>query len=294
MKKILITEEQLNMVLQEELGIAREVTKLCMDLKQILYNKIEEAPEGEFNFLDIKVKYHVYSFNSEQDFWNWFQVEPSLYINGYSYKDKLLILTIININGNYNVSMLNDTIQHELEHYYQTKNAKKSFVSSSYKNAFNKMDDYNLYIKWIYNLEYYSKKFEIDAIVNGAYAVAKDKELSDFNAFIEETELKDVKEKLYNIFDFFNNIKFDGLFYNEMIGFILTNDLYKNCKDVSKLRKCILNKCQNAYDYFIRKSSRAYTLIKMEQEKHNSIKSNRDLEKLKRYYNDTKTEKNDK
>lgn len=39
------------------------------------------------------------------------------------------------------------------------------------------------------------------------------------------------------------------------------------------------------------KSSRAYTLIKMEQEKHNSIKSNRDLEKLKRYYNDTKTEK---
>ena len=54
-KKIFLTEEQLNIIIQEELGIAREVSKASSELKNKLYSYIAEGDnEGEFNFLDIK------------------------------------------------------------------------------------------------------------------------------------------------------------------------------------------------------------------------------------------------
>ena len=50
-KKIFLTEEQLNIIIQEELGIAREVSKASSELKNKLYSYIAEGDnEGEFNF----------------------------------------------------------------------------------------------------------------------------------------------------------------------------------------------------------------------------------------------------
>lgn len=266
-KKIFLTEEQLNIIIQEELGIAREVSKGSSELKNKLYSYIAEGDnEGEFNFLDIKIKYKVFNFKDIEEFYDWYDNHYKEVINGYSYNDKILYLSIIKIDGTHDAASLNDTIQHELEHYYQCKMAGKSFGKPVYGKVVNKMNDFNEYIKYLSIIEYYSNHIEIDACVNGAYFSVKDIKLKDYNSFIENSELKYIKEKLLKAYNFFSNIPFKGIFFDSMIIFIKENGLYKDCENVVKLRNKILDKWLYTYNYFIKKSSRAYALIKNEEE----------------------------
>ena len=274
-KRIIITEEQLNKILTEELGIAKEVSKASKELKKELFLNIEKNDKGAFDFIDFKVLYNVFRFKTEEEFYYWYDKNFNKLVNGYSKNDNLLRLSIIVINNNFNVSSLNDIIQHELEHYYQSKMAGYSFGGSSYNNAYHKMNDYNSYIKYISRIEYFSKHFEIDAFVNGAYFASEDLNITSYDSFIEQTDLKNIKKSLIEAFNFFKDIKFEGMFFNEMLVFIKKNGYYKNCEDYNKLRKKICEKCKKAYNYFLRKSTRAYALIKSERD--NNIKNETDI-----------------
>ena len=134
-KKIIITEEQLNHIINEALGIAKNVANASKELKKQLFNEIELNGNGTFDFLDLKVKYKTFSFNNNEDFYNWYDDNYKEIVNGYSFEENTLYLTLIVINGDYNISALNDTIQHELEHYYQCKMAGHGFWTASYNNA---------------------------------------------------------------------------------------------------------------------------------------------------------------
>ena len=281
-KKIIITEEQFQQILNEELGIAKEVPKASKELKKELFTRIENNHSGEFNFLDILVKYNVYSFENETDFLDWFDSTYD-YVNGYSYDDKTLYLTIIQIAGDYNVASINDTIQHELEHYYQTKMAGHNFTNSAYDNAVKKMNEYNAYIKHISRIEYYSNHIEIDAFVNGAYYAVQDMNITDYDTFIESTDLQRVRDSLKDAYNFFISANFSGLFFNEMLEFIKRNGYYNNCVNLNELRNKICDKCQKAYSYFVRKSSRAYALIQNENCEKNKVNSQMNYEKLMHY-----------
>lgn len=282
-KKIIITESQFQQILNEEMGISKEVYNASKELKKELFNRLDSNPVGEFNFLDIIVKYHVYFFETECDFIDWFDNNPTSYLNGYSSEEKTMILTIISIDGNINVSALNDTIQHELEHYYQTKMANNSFTSQSYINAYNKLNDYNDYIRYASIIEYYSKHIEIDALVNGAYYAVEGKRIDDYQSFIESTEIKYVKEKLREAYNFFKSCPFQGYFYSELIVFIKCNNYYRNWGDASKLRGEICKRCQDAYTYFVRKTSRVYALIQNQKEEELKINSQMSLRKYNTY-----------
>ena len=284
-KKIIVTENQFNIIITEALGIAKVVSDASKLLKKELNQHLQEKNEGEFNFLDIKVIYKIYSFNTEEDFYNWYDVNYKKYINGYSFNDKTLYLTFIKINNILNIDMLDDTIQHELEHYYQTKMAGKDFSSEKYGNAFENLNHYNDYIKYISLIEYFSNHIEVDAFINGAYNSVKSLKLNDYNDFIENTDLKYIKENLITAYNFFRNIPFEGLYFSNMLIFIKQNNFYKNCKDFKSLREKICKKCEKAYLYFLKKSSRTYALIKIKEEEKEKNKSEFQLNKLKRKLN---------
>lgn len=285
-KKIIITEEQLNKIINEELGISKEVSKNSKELQKILFDSFENKKNGYFSFLDINVNYKTYSFDMEKDFYEWYENNFDKLINGYSFSDKMLYLTFIEINGMiYNLSFIIDTIQHELEHYYQTKMAGHSFSKDSYYNAYNSLNDYNMYIKNISLIEYYGSHFEIDAFVNGAYAVAKTLDIDNYNSFIEKTDLKIIRKSLKEAYSFFKNIPFKGLFFTQMLFFIQKNKYYTNINNHKLLRKKICDKCIESYKYFVRKTSRAYALIHTEKEEIIKNYSNLCFEKQKRYLN---------
>lgn len=282
-KKIIITEEQFRQILNEELGIAKVVTDASRELKNELFKRINYSNSGEFEFHDINVKYNVYSFVDDEEFLMWYDTNYDQYVNGYSFVNKTLTLTIIKIGVDYNVASLNDTIQHELEHYYQTKMAGHDFSNDSYNNAYSKLEDYNAYIQNVSIIEYYSSHVEIDAFVNGAYAAAQNMNILDYESFINHTDLKFVKDKLKNAYTFFEKAEFHGIFFNEMLEFIKRNGYYTNCNDVKKLRKEICQRCQNAYTYFVRKTSRAFALIQNEKNERIALQSKNNVRKLMHY-----------
>ena len=142
------------------------------------------------------------------------------------------------------------------------------------------MNDYNPYIRHISKIEYFAKHIEIDAFVNGAYYTVEEEPITTFDSFIEKTELKHIKNSLLEAYSFFNSVKFDGIFFNEMIFFIKRNGYYKNCENYKMLRKKILQKCKNVYEYFIKKSSKVYALIKIESDEREKEKSNMNISKI--------------
>ena len=283
-KKIIITETQLNQILSEELGIAKEVAVASKQLKQDLFNHIEEKKEGVFHFLDLTIQYKVWEFKNEEEFYLWYDEHSDEYVNGYSFSAKTLYLTIICINGDYNVASLNDTIMHELEHYYQAKMAGRTFGNNNaYYNAYSNMNNFNAYISNISRIEYFSNHVEIDAFVNGAYNAATEMVIEDYNSFIEKTDLKLLKQNLVDAYNFFKSAEFKGIFFNEMLEFIKRNRYYHNCHNISKLRNDICKKCQEAYTYFVRKSSRAYALLQNKENELRQANSQMHFDKLKRY-----------
>ena len=270
-KKIFFTENQLKEILNEELGIAKLVSDYSRELKYILYNHINSSNEGEFDFKDIKIIYKVYNFNTEEEYFDWIYNNTDNIINGYSFNNKTLYLTILKIKDNFDVRALDETIQHELEHYYQTKMAGKDFSSEKYQNLYKYIDDYNDYIKYISLIEYFNN-IEIDAFINGAYNSVKELKVKNYNDFIENTDLKIIKNTFNDAYNFFANCLFSGPFFIEMINFINRNKLYKNSDNLKSLRKNILNKIEEKYNYFIRKTSRTYALIiKENNDKYKNI-----------------------
>ena len=65
-----------------------------------------------------------------------------------------------------------------------------------------------------------------------------------------------------------------------MIIFIKENGLYKDCENITKLRNKILDKWLYTYNYFIKKSSRAYALIKNEEEQISKSENDIFIKKL--------------
>lgn len=281
-KRIIITEEQFKIILNETLGIAKEVSKMSKELKKELFQHLETKKQGIFQFLDINVDFKKIEFDTDEDFYSWYDDNYQMVKNGYSFKNKTLFLTIIVINDHYSNAELNDTIQHELEHYYQTKMSGHTFSKPSYNNAYTNFNSYNAYIKYISRIEYFNH-VEIDAYVNGAFYAAEDLDITTYDSFIEQTNLKQVKSNFIEAYNFFRNIPFKGNYFSDMILFIKQNGYYKNCGNLKMLREKICEKCKSGYDYFLKKSTRAYALIKMKEEEKEQVNADLFITKFKHY-----------
>ena len=192
MKRIYITEGQFNTLLNEELGIAREV----VDLSDIIEKKVYSFLDSNSNsFLDnivndLNISLKKYYFTNMDEYYDSYYTTPKKYKNGYSKSDNTIYLTFIIIDGILCVDNIENTIQHEVEHYWQCKNKKTPLSTNHYQELVKLIDNNNPYISTIAEIIFLSKKFEIDAEINGAFAQIKNNpDIETLNDVLEKKKI---------------------------------------------------------------------------------------------------------
>jgi len=285
-KKIIVNEKQYQKLLdliKEELGISDEVKRITHEIEKKFNDEVGEMTEnkhGIFFVDDLKVEWKLLLFDNIENFSTWYSINSEEYKNGYSTSENTMYLTVIAIGDEYNISDTLDTIQHEVEHYYQTKMKKGSLSTEKYQLAVQYFQSNNQYLSNFSKLIYFSKRFEIDAYVNDAYNSVRYKRVNSYEDFIEKTELNNVLKTLTTIKKFFNNAPFNTPNFLTMEKFIKENE-FIIFNDEKELREKLNDIIEKSYDYFLRKTAKVWVKIRKENEERNdSLFENGNLIKL--------------
>lgn len=248
---MVIDEEKIRRIVKEELGIARKVINIVNQIE----NKIMElynrgTYDSTFYIDDLKVVFkHIFTDN--YDF-----VSLEDFKNGYDYETNTIYLTNSSKKGeSIDLSPLIDTIQHEVEHYWQCKKSNKCFITKKYQAITNGLYRSNRALFYLCKLFYLNNKFELDSYVNGAFNVLRKLNCNTYKEFIENTELKD----LFSSFSDLKTMLLDNNFYktNEFVfakEYILKNKIFK--KELN--RDNLLKVLKNIEDYVYKKIGKAW------------------------------------
>lgn len=184
-------KQNFEQLLLEELSIAKDVYIEAKNIAEMLRQEINVQKDipynkdgvfyknGSFEYLisfhkTIEVKWNYYNFMSNSFFQKEYKKIP--YKNSLNDNTNTFTITVFAINNNIEIRTVEDTIAHEIEHLYQPIKSGKSFFKRdkdriAYQNAaINKTSNSNNAIRAIGEIFYFSKNFEQDAQVNGAYA----------------------------------------------------------------------------------------------------------------------------
>ena len=170
--KLILTEEQFNFLLNEELGIAKEVVKISKIIEKNVYKFLDEKKDSDSIVIldDLFLSMRKIYFNTFNEFTIAFENNSDVYLNGYSYENETIYLTFLYINEKpYIMDNIENTIQHEVAHYWQCKNKNNTLGSTHYNEIIKYFYSENEIIATIAQLLYSSKHFEIDAQINGAF-----------------------------------------------------------------------------------------------------------------------------
>ena len=202
---LIISEEKIRKILRtiitEELGIAREVIALTNEVEEKLNNFIKSDKTTDYIPLktDLAISLEKHFCNSIADY---SQKEKS-FLNSYSFDNKELELHVFYINGKPILENIYDSIQHELEHYWQCTKKKGKLSNNQYQKITSyAQNDHDYLMRLVGSILYATKHFEIDAYVNGAYNVAR----KDKNNFKTKEDFIN-KTNLINLKTFYNNLK---------------------------------------------------------------------------------------
>lgn len=174
-------------VLNEERGISDIVSNLSFKIKDNIINAIENTKsqpinynevtfkkgsleEFNFNNKNITINWSYYSFASN-DILNKFPYRiPSSNCNKASNNSYILNIIIVAINGKFVLTTTMETIQHELEHIWETSNIQNSYKNMSlYEYGNQLLKEQNEYKKSIGIILYLSQKWDQRAYANGVY-----------------------------------------------------------------------------------------------------------------------------
>jgi len=260
-KQIIITEEQFNKLLNEELGISEEVSNKTLEVFSLLETVINTNKSiGEknelfnyyngsltFDFLNCKVICTVNCYNFfNKEYFDYSKFES----NGWSvYLNKntcFMGVDVPMISGTVVKNVVIDTIQREIEHLYQQIVAGKRFSNEEYYATIaTNINSNNKIVKQVAKLIYGTIKSEQDGFVNGLYAFL----MSSPGVFSMQSLYKSECWKLYSeMITIYNEL--DG--NQEML-----NEFTKYKISKTKVRKSI--------DALLRKIGRV--IIKVKQDK---------------------------
>lgn len=238
-RKFYLTEEKLRTIVQEELGVALKVKEIGTEI----YNRIKlEQNNGDVKVDDNSNLHFIYQDN---------------YKNGYSKNDNTVY---ISKGFNNNDRELKNTIFHEVEHYWQTKNANKNFGEDNvYQVCVNGFDDDYYYYSCFCKAYYYCKKFEIDARCNGVYGEYrwKPKYKGNFEDFLKENELGQYLIILSRIKKLANTLDYN----DDKVKFSIDRFIKNTGLKIDNFRKWFQNTSNNAYEYLYRQAVRIFTNI---------------------------------
>lgn len=174
-------------ILNEERGISDIVSNLTFKIKNniisainnskslpINYNEVtfKKGTLEEFNFnnKNITIKWAYYSFASNEFLNNFPYKIPTSNCNKITNDSYILNITIVAINGNFVLTKIMETIQHELEHIWETSNMQYSYKNMDlYEYGNQLLKGQNEYKKAIGSILYLSQKWEQRAYANGVY-----------------------------------------------------------------------------------------------------------------------------
>lgn len=195
-------------IINEERGISDIVSNLAFKLKDKIINAIKDSQslpinydevtfkkgtieEFNFNNKNITIKWVYYSFATNEVLDKFPYKIPLSNCNKLTKDSYILNITIVAINGNFTLTNVMQTIQHELEHIWETSNMQHSYKNMDlYKYSNQLLKGRNEYEKAIGLILYLSQKWEQRAYANGVYQYLmnhKYPELSRLN--IKETQL---------------------------------------------------------------------------------------------------------
>lgn len=216
-------DKLINEAVQEELGIADEVTKYANDISTFVLNNVEtqhreQISSGVFtNTFRFKRKV----FGTEIGFYikNLYFCNSKTYIvyrkkhskkgNKFSDKDKTIYIETDYINGWHDRRSLEGTIQHELEHIFQDfKQGYHKEKDNSYYLASANYNNKNNTVQLISRIIYYTEEREIYAFANQAYQAM----MWDDSLEVEDTPLYKVYTTLKDGLSFLtSNINNDNI-----------------------------------------------------------------------------------
>lgn len=255
-KKLL--KEQIDNVINEELGIADETTNLENIIEQKLADYIskgvyEDNFSVETELSNLNVSFVFKNFDDENEANLWLANERGY--DGYSYRDNTIYLSIVGIKGDINFNDLADTIQHECTHYWEMKNMQKDLYNSDYQDVVNGIRNKNPYVSLTYSVIYYSNKNEINAFVNGSFASAMKKKAkyNGYKEFIKDNSISDVYSELYKALKMIKSVDIENDIFFESAAMRIGCDKYY-------LADFIKSAAEIGMKYLLKQVGKAYSL----------------------------------
>jgi hypothetical protein len=289
-KKIYTTEAQLKKLITEKLGIAKKVVEISNEIEKYVYTFLDsDSTTEDINIYDdLKLSLKKLFYATIEEFYSDYEKDKTVYKNGYSYNDKTIYFTFIIINNILNMGdNVENTIQHEVEHYWQCKQKGCSLSSPHYQEITSLINSNNYYISVIAKLLYYSKKFEIDAQINGAYNQIKNiNYINDVDSLFDNTELGMVNNILLNLKNTVQSSDYSNSNVVYALNFININEKLRSRKNKPFNQKRLINIVNKTIDYVYRKIAKMLAL-------HIEDKKNKNMKILKSNFENgkiTKTE----
>lgn len=267
--KDVVLEEKIDKIITEELGIANGVVALADKIEKIIYQLINNGVESrEFSintdFSTVNVNFTHKDFYNQNEAEKWMTSEA---INKYSQTENTIYISVASVNGDVDFYSLADEIQHECYHYFETSKWKKEPFDENI--IIKGIRSGNKSLSVICSILYFSIEDEIDAFVNGAYASSMKKKANyeNYKDFIYDNKISDIYYFLSNAKFLLDEIK--GPLYQTALMWVSTNILGCGIDEAPDL---ILRIAETAYQYFIKRVGKVYSLYVKNMKEYNDKK----------------------
>jgi len=268
-------EEQIDNIINEELGIADEVVKLADLIEKQVFSLLNQGITEKFfnvktKLSDVNVDFIYKEFSNAEEALNW--INKNGRSDGYSYQTNTIYLGVYLIGGVLNTFDLNDTIMHECSHYWECKKSGKTQYNDAYATIARGVSNWNPCISQLCEILYYCDKHEINSFVNGTYSTAmkKKKHYGSYRQFIADNGVSNLYVMLRDAEEIVRSLEIKNSSSFFIAAFWLISNGIFNCEAEEVVDK-IIKIAQNAYQYLISRIGKAYALytarLKEEEEK---------------------------
>lgn len=267
----ILSEERIKQIITEELGVAQEVVSLANKIYSEICRLLEEGVNKRvFNVKtgksDVNVDFFSHTFENVDEYYTWVK---NGWPNGYSYKQNTIFLNFISIKNTSSDEDLYDTIQHECEHYWESKNKGAAISTDRYQNIIDGIQNRNPIVNYFCKVFYYCNKHEIDAFVNGAYASAmeKKKKYETYKDFILDNSTRELYFTLKNFRRHLLKYDYNNLLFAAAMGFLSKKKIFYIGNNLEKSLEKLEKYVTKYYNYLIRQIGKVYSLycIKMKE-----------------------------
>lgn len=280
MKQKILTEQKINEIIEEELGIANDALELASKIEGEIYRRCETSNAFTFVVNDsLTVDFLYKNFDTAEEFSEWY--DKTRRKSGYSYSENTMYINLLIIGDQFHYEELTDTIQHECLHYIECLKKGGPISTDKYQSIVNGIDNRNPVISTLCRVLYFANKNEINAYVNGTYASAmkKKKEYPTYKDFVADNSVNDAYTTLKNsgkILEKYN--RNNPLFLTAMM-YLIARGIIEPCS-LDDAKAHIYKQAATAYKYLIRKIGMAYSLYRSKMEEEERIRDEANMRML--------------